>query len=141
MSEKRLDPWIGYVYPSTARMGAPSSGYPKEIYGRASGCLVPVVVTPLLPDDPKVGEVWQRENGTRYEILSAPWTNYEGRAVVRGNLVESHGRGFRGSATSYVDKLHRIPETKTFRLEGMEIQADSIEDAVEKIKLSIKEVK
>ena len=104
--------------------------------------LVPVVVTPLLPDDPRPGETWVATTTQKeYTVLSAPVDIAGGRAVfVAGNV-----------GWFYVHNLRRPPVLKTFRMtwisgdgQGLtcqsSIQAESREAAIAILTASLTEV-
>jgi hypothetical protein len=111
-------------------------------------CSVPVVVTPVLPGDPKPGEVWiSRATGKEYEITGAPFVGLDGRDFV----AVRHGVGD-GIVTRHLrmDELRPKPTLKTYRLDlrralgpvenGCNIQAESREAALAKLGEALEEV-
>ena len=104
----------------------------------SSTLAVPVVVTPLLPDDPRPGETWLDEHDRTVEILGPVTVDREGDVWVEGS------RG-----VEFVANLRRHPVLKTFRLRcecgtvaewRHDIQAESREAAVKKLAESLEEV-
>lgn len=99
----RIKPWVGWMQ-EFSNAGA---GDAKYIINEERGKhTYPVIVTPLLPDDPKVGEVWAYgiQNSAR-EITGAPFV-----------LNNEHVYVPSGHGSLLVEKLTRIPEAKTYRL-------------------------
>jgi hypothetical protein len=84
---------------------------------------VPVVVTPLLPDDPKVGETWLAEHGLEVTVLGPVTVDNQGVAWVECSL-----------GISPLEMLRRPPVMKTFRLHSprgyFELEAESREAAL-----------
>ena len=152
MSETRVKPFVAFAYkqinaPDCARGGAwRFSEKPDEYY------TVPVVVTPLLPDDPKVGEVWEWNHknqmmGQAVEIFGAPY-------VCSGDVVVPFGRDGKCNGAVDITRLRRPPVMKTFaftvpdgdtqlvlpRHVRMKIQAESKEAAIAKLTESLEEM-
>lgn len=108
------------------------------------GRSTPVVVTPLMPDDPRPGETWRRREEV-VEIMGAPtgfgvpvrWQNKDG-STTRGMVSLSD--------------LRPVPPLKTFRIPdpvggalaqragAMTIQAESLDAALAKIREQLVEV-
>ena len=109
---------------------------------RAEGATIPVVVTPLLPDDPRPGETWVSSSG-EIVVTSAPFQWRHGRAV---SCSDGYCR--------YISELRRKPALKTFALRGYvrthhnplmdrvpaRIQAESREAALAKLADALDEV-
>ena len=107
---------------------------------------VPVVVTPLLPDDPRPGETWVSCGGQMpREITGAPFVHYDGKVYVP--VRTATGGGF-----DEVARLRRPPVMKTFRVQSaldndigggmchINVRAESREEAVRKLAESLEEV-
>ena len=99
MSE-RAKPWVGYMS-TPLSVGAIIERNPTDYF------CVPVVVTPLLPDDPRVGETWIDDNGETCVILTAP---YQARDHV--GVVVAYGRGGWSAIRVNIANLHRPPVRK-----------------------------
>ena len=111
-SEKRIAPWVGYMSLYGREGPACGSSIRKE---QGGDCHFPVVVTPLMPDDPKVGEVWVgNPSKTVKTITSAPWVSSNGTIKV------AHNRGF-----DSITILHPKPKGHTYRIRGTEIRLDA----------------
>jgi hypothetical protein len=119
-------------------------GYSRfALYGRQQGGFsVPCVVTPLLPGDPKVGEVWLGHvTGKEYEITGAPFVGRDGRDFV----VVRHDVGD-GIVTRHLrmDELRPKPTLKTYRLSGescgFTFEAESKEAALAKLAEALEEI-
>ncbi len=106
----------------------------------------PVVVTPLLPDDPRPGETWLLDTTEQapVKVLCAP----SGR---RGEMICEYTDGDLAGRVCYVTKdfLRRAPVLKTFRVTmdfghrgwcSPEIRATSREEAVRKLADALEEV-
>ena len=137
MAEERGKPFVAWM----SKDGVDGC-YPKGMAIRleegrtATGvvCDTPVVVTPLLPDDPRPGETWLLPSGEEAEILSPP---YDGVVVVRATSL----RGLVPIGYD-ADLLRRPPVLKTYRVHHDEgcrgwtspaIRAESPEDALAKL--------
>ena len=112
------------------------------LYGYDDGDDVPVVVSPLLPDDPKPGDkmIWRIEGFRDDEVTvgGAPWGDYVPVLTASGNHAFP-SRQF----------LHRPPVLKTFRVkqstpltvyDRITIRAESREAALAKLAESLEEV-
>ena len=127
-SEKRIAPWVGYMSLYGREGSACWSSIRKE---QGGDCHFPVVVTPLMPDDPKVGEVWVgRYTGTEKTITSAPWVS------TSGTIEVAHNRGF-----DSITILHPKPKGHTYRIRGTEvvITAENKEEAAAQLVESLVE--
>lgn len=114
---------------------------------------VPVVVTPLLPDDPRPGEVWIDDSGDSVEILAGPVKHPEhGQQVVVGICRKPDRQDAAGFLYSFDPaRLRRPPVLKTFRMtwisgdgQGLtcqsSIQAESREAALANLASALEEV-
>jgi hypothetical protein len=105
---------------------------------------VPVVVTPLLPDDPRPGETWQRWSGGRAEILAVFDGAASGERMAYVRQSDGTGR------VVSVSDLRRPPVLKTFRVQAgdklggamcqVTVQATDREAALAKLAESLEEV-
>lgn len=138
---ERAKPFVAWM-----RKGAILNGEDGCLDGRIvsadDGGHVPVVVTPLLPDDPRPGEVWERTGkyGGRVTVLSAPILDSSGYG---GDLWVATDKGhFR------LAELRRKPALKTFTLAtgimgaagAYTVRAESREAALAKLSASLEEV-
>jgi hypothetical protein len=150
VSTERQKPFVAWSWEfmlDRLREGGAVTGRYAEFASTDEGCAdlrVPVVVTPLLPDDPKPGEVWL-DGDLRVTIVGAPAGDGEDRVVA----VTTDGRFQPRFYTAWVHRLRRPPVLKTFRLHidhgnygwtSPEITAESKDDAVAKIAASLQEV-
>lgn len=117
------------------------AGSPHE-QGRGLGNRewVPVVVTPLLPDDPKPGETWLLPSGDAAFILSPP---YNGVVVIEAPTLRLGALGYD------VARLTRPPVLKTYRVpvwltnDGggwSYVKAESKEAALAKLSEALEEI-
>ena len=102
-----------------------------------TGAEVPVVVTPLLPDDPKPGEVWI-DDGEEATILGPVTVDRECAAWVETS-----------TGICLVSDLRRPPVLKKFRVSGsighiytgaIDVQAESKEAALKLLAATMEEV-
>lgn len=98
---------------------------------------IPVVVTPLLPDDPRPGEVWSFDRQYDATVVGAPSLG----------LVPCTVPGLWGGKANHIhrDNLHRKPVLKTYRLAHsfggwVSFPAESREAALAKLAESLEEV-
>lgn len=144
MSE-RAKPWVGWMMATNP----PAPHEHDAIYGSEEsarrfdhGTPVPVVVTPLLPGDPRVGETWLSKYGDRLTILSGPIPSSDGDSPMYVATDHGHYR---------TTDLRRPPVMKTFVLpanagdwrlgpQHVVVQAESKNDAVEKLAQMLTEV-
>jgi len=133
-SKKRIAPWVGYMslYGREGSVSRPSIRKEQGGY-----CYSPVVVTPLMPGDPKVGEVWlgitDRKERT---ITSAPYLK-----GAKGVVSINHNRGVGWDRLS---SLVPAPVTKTYKIKGTDVTitaenkeaaaAQLVESLVEEVK-------
>ena len=140
MSDERVKPFVAWMV-DTAVDGTYSGGYFNR--ERSSSYTRPVVVTPLLPDDPRVGETWLgRLTGDRKVITSAPFRVRAGYCV---GVAGPHGPAY-----DNIGDLCRPPVLKTFRLPiipgimveplTIKVQAESREAALAKLAESLEEI-
>lgn len=145
---KRKEPFVGRVTKANNanELVVDVGSYMADLVGAE------VVVTPLLPGDPKPGETWSimGEEGTA-TIVSAPYDTLRGRreVVVR--------RDFGGMWESRQDlsELTPVPPEKTYRLRGAHtarerasrlrwvdftVTASSKEEALKKLSDALEEV-
>lgn len=112
MSKERGKPFVGWMHPGNNYFHATKSSHCDR-----DGCY-PVVVTPLLPDDPRPGETWLLPSGDPVEILSPP---YAGVVVVQGEGVRN------GEPVGYdAVRLRRPPVLRTVTLTLTEEEARSV---------------
>jgi hypothetical protein len=142
--------WLGNDEPIPA-------GYSRiAIFGRQQGSYDrPVVVTPLLPGDPKPGEVWlwadnMQKAGQPVEIFGAPYIS------GGGDLVVPFGHDGKCYGAVAVARLRPKPTLKTFKirqrigdgvavpggevLSYISVQAESKEAALAKLAAALEEV-
>ena len=105
---ERAEPFVAWMV-DTAVDGTYSGGYFNR--ERSSSYTRPVVVTPLLPDDPRVGETWRdsRYNSGLYqnlEITGAPYLLGDDEWCI----------GTRKGARP-IKWLRRLPVMKTYRVD------------------------
>lgn len=145
MSE-RAKPFVAYMDPGSGAL------YRDALESKMAP-LVSVVVTPLLPDDPKPGETWLW-NGSRVEIMSPPFVCehvWSPSVCVQAETdFNLHEGRLKIVAT---ESLRRSPALKTFRIrEGVaptvepcraaeyRVEATSREEAVRKLADALEEV-
>lgn len=155
MSE-RAKPFVAYMSTAGVKHQASANvdGGKWHIRSDACGFLpVPVVVTPLLPGDPKPnGDIWLEQNGEECVVCSAPYEDSYGCMVVRVRdpRVTSTSRERR------IDGLRPKPALRTFRLacdstgvqpwgkiahdSYVSVTAESKEAALAKIEAALEEV-
>ena len=151
MSETRAKPFVAWSWPGElkklANMDADvDSSVHFVVAGNDStiGVRVPVVVTPLLPDDPKPGETWLTPSGRTAEITGAIyWDGECGDYFVPTSKGDYLASG----------DLRRLPVMKTFRIRGAvrdtidprrspsyTIEAESRDAAIAKLAKSLEEM-
>ena len=147
---ERAKPFVAYVTPACVENEAGQSGLSVcGIVPKKTGNYIrPVVVTPLLPDDPRVGEMWLYADGggpqchaTPVTITGAPFPSADGPRVP----VEWADGGWMAPRVAW---LRRPPVLKTFRLPGLvasparyvEFQAESREAALASLAEGLEEV-
>jgi hypothetical protein len=137
---ERQKPFVGYMY--RAECGYAVNTKADSPHG------VPVVVTPLLPDDPRVGEtwIWLDEFGSRrpVTILTAPFPRPENQQPV---CAVAYDGGLEAAALSH---LCGPPAIKTFRVRQadltdggcgrVQVTAESKEAALKLLAESLEEV-
>ena len=110
MSTERAKPFVAYMHTVVMDRGGLESS--TTIYKEPRGdYAAPVVVTPLLPDDPRVGETWRdsRYNSGLYqnlEITGAPYLLGDDEWCI----------GTRKGARP-IKWLRRLPVMKTYRVD------------------------
>lgn len=107
MSE-RASPFVAYTNQYAINGG--NDGWSSICRKPEHGYKVPVVVTPLLPDDPRPGETWVDDYGIEYRIVGPPC---EG---ARGERVMATRRGTGETYTVLIDSLLRKPALKTYQI-------------------------
>ena len=135
MSERR-EPFMAYMDHDILEAWRRGGDEPSS--GR-----VPVVVTPLLLDDPRPGETWITVTGRRVTITGAPFLAERDAWCVPG--ISDLGRGHWTIAS-----LRRPPALKTFRLDGaykrpttmtpFTVEAESRDAALDKLNDALEEV-
>ena len=130
MSETRSKPWVGYM---STFVGAHGGGILNAV--PTALCTVPVVVTTLLPDDPRPGETWLDLDGNPITVGSVYYDHLHECMYVNG--PECGDVRF--------DDLRRPPVMKTFRLRSAVttikyISAESKEAALAMLAESLEEV-
>jgi len=126
---ERAKPFVAWVGPTLSKeWSGHFSRNETETYS------VPVVMTPLLPDDPRPGETWLYKGMPR-KVLSAPFMRMGRPHVATEGVMVS------------VSSLRRPPAFKTYRFMAhngartcVEIVAESREEAVRKLAESLEEV-
>ena len=143
MRDERAEPFVAYM--AAAGIRRVPKGACFSITGTKGTSDVPVVVTPLLPSDPKPDEVWEDGTGNDVEIWSAPFPSTSGPITKHKSerLIQTdHG-------VRRVKDLRPKPTLKTYRLTfgedvrfggptrvaTAEIQAESREAALAKLAL------
>jgi hypothetical protein len=140
MADERAKPFVAWMgadaVPGLGVRGITSE--PTPYYA------VPVVVTPLLPDDPRPGETWQRWSGGRAEILAVFDGAASGERMAYVRQSDGTGR------VVSVSDLRRPPVLKTFRVQAgdklggamcqVTVQATDREAALAKLAESLEEV-
>ena len=143
---ERAKPFVAYVTPACVENEAGQSGLSVcGIVPKKTGNYIrPVVVTPLLPDDPRVGEMWLYADGggpqchaTPVTITGAPFPSADGPRVP----VEWADGGWMAPRVAW---LRRPPVLKTFKardiLGEFTFQAESREAALAKLAEALEEV-
>lgn len=152
MAEERGKPFVGWIRPMDRWGSDEPIGSHIPVRDRCErGFTTPVVVTPLLPDDPRPGETWLYKGGlpswVEAEIVSAPFPYHGGEGVV-----------MRTGGGTFITERHRLrrpPVLRTYRLKVDEwldpifgqtrsryhkVEAESKEAAIAKLSDALEEV-
>lgn len=105
MSE-RQKPFVGFMLNPHLPWGMPPDNWGKVYKEQESQRHVPVVVTPLLPDDPRSGEVWLDADGDEVTVVGPP---------IIGNRIPVSYLEMRPCLV-HKSGLTRVPPEKTYTL-------------------------
>ena len=130
----RAKPFVAWMRDPEAHCG-----WLTERESEAEGFSCPVVVTPLLPDDPKPEETWMNVGSGRRVVVEGP--PYEDPGMVGKWTVRTN------EGPHAIIRLRRPPVMKTFRFRvhdgcptQVEIIAESRDAALAKLAESLEEV-
>ena len=136
MSEERAKPWVGWLSYNGSNT---HRGWVESC--RDGDYFVPVVVTPLLPDDPRPGETWIGDDGHARVVAGAIfWDKEDGCVRVP----------FEDGYSDDLSDCRRPPALKTFRLkqhtpltvyDRITVRAESREAALAKLAGALEEIK
>ena len=147
MSDERRAPFVAWVYDEAVEHQAKDWDSGVGLASRWWLCgdapsnpgYVPVVVTPLLPDDPRPGETWLDAERRSVTVLTAPFQSEKGPDHYWSRVVVRRGATL---VIVVVRDLRRPPVLKTYRLgyTGSIVRAESREAALAKLASALEEV-
>ena len=142
-TETRGKPFVAYISQQAWRNGVKIS---VQMYKHLNGIYdSPVVVTPLLPDDPRIGETWEWM-GQRVTIMGAPFLSSNGQEPTHiqtseGVISTSRLRRPPVMKTFHASVRHYAGPDNEFKSIWIDIRAESKEAAMAQIEYALKEVK